>query len=111
MKQILIKKTESKNIVEGAEEYATRMHAGQKRQYIAAAWLHDVVEDTSATIGNIKNNFGGAMANIVAILTKGSNEEEYAKRFAKCKKEIMSSYSPDRPEIVYCETCYQQEVY
>ena len=88
MKQILIKKTESKNIVEGAEENATRMHAGQKRQYIAAAWLHDVVEDTSATIGNIKNNFGGAMANIVAILTKGSNEEEYAKRFAKCKKEI-----------------------
>ena len=30
---------------------------------------------------------------------------------AKCKKEIMSSYSPDRPEIVYCEKCYQQEVY
>jgi len=30
---------------------------------------------------------------------------------AKCKKEIISSYSPDRPEIVYCETCYQQEVY
>ena len=29
----------------------------------------------------------------------------------KCEKEIMSSYSPDRPEIVYCETCYQQEVY
>ena len=25
---------------------------------------------------------------------------------AKCKKEIMSSYSPDRPEIVYCEKCY-----
>lgn len=29
----------------------------------------------------------------------------------KCKKEIMSSYSPDRPEIVYCERCYQSEVY
>ena len=29
----------------------------------------------------------------------------------KCEKEILSSYSPDRPEIVYCETCYQQEVY
>jgi len=29
----------------------------------------------------------------------------------KCDKEIMSSYSPDRPETVYCETCYQQEVY
>ncbi|MFA5792003.1 MAG: hypothetical protein WC884_03110 [Candidatus Paceibacterota bacterium] len=30
---------------------------------------------------------------------------------AKCKNEIISSYSPDRKEIVYCETCYNQEVY
>jgi hypothetical protein len=30
---------------------------------------------------------------------------------AKCKKEMKTAYSPDRPEIVYCETCYQQEVY
>lgn len=30
---------------------------------------------------------------------------------AKCKKEISTNYSPDRPEIVYCEKCYQQEVY
>ena len=29
----------------------------------------------------------------------------------KCKKEIISSYAPDRPEIIYCEKCYQQEVY
>jgi hypothetical protein len=28
----------------------------------------------------------------------------------KCKKEIYSGYAPDRPEIVYCESCYQQEV-
>ncbi|MBI3619189.1 hypothetical protein HY213_04130 [Candidatus Peregrinibacteria bacterium] len=25
---------------------------------------------------------------------------------AKCAKEIQTSYSPDRPEIVYCEECY-----
>jgi len=30
---------------------------------------------------------------------------------AKCSKEIMSSYAPNRPEIVYCEKCYQAEVY
>ncbi|HEY4513619.1 MAG TPA: hypothetical protein VJH06_03865 [Candidatus Paceibacterota bacterium] len=30
---------------------------------------------------------------------------------AKCHKEITTNYSPDRPEIVYCEKCYQQEVY
>jgi len=29
---------------------------------------------------------------------------------AKCGKEIKTTYAPDRPEIVYCEQCYQQEV-
>ena len=28
-----------------------------------------------------------------------------------CKNEFETSYSTDRPEIIYCETCYQQEVY
>ena len=28
-----------------------------------------------------------------------------------CAVEFKTSYSPDRPEIVYCEKCYQQEVY
>ncbi|MBI5411732.1 hypothetical protein HZA43_00985 [Candidatus Peregrinibacteria bacterium] len=29
----------------------------------------------------------------------------------KCQKPIDSVYSPDRPEIVYCEQCYLKEVY
>ena len=29
----------------------------------------------------------------------------------KCNAEIITSYASDRPEIVYCEKCYQQEVY
>ncbi len=29
----------------------------------------------------------------------------------KCSKDIKTNYAPDRPEIVYCEHCYQQEVY
>jgi hypothetical protein len=28
-----------------------------------------------------------------------------------CKNEFQTSYAPDRPEIIYCEQCYQQEVY
>lgn len=28
-----------------------------------------------------------------------------------CEVEFETSYSPGRPEIVYCEKCYQQEVY
>ena len=29
----------------------------------------------------------------------------------KCEIEFETSYAPDQPEIVYCEKCYQQEVY
>ncbi len=29
----------------------------------------------------------------------------------KCEVEFETSYSPERPEIVYCEKCYQAEVY
>jgi hypothetical protein len=29
----------------------------------------------------------------------------------KCRKEIQTTYSPERPEIVYCEECYLKEVY
>lgn len=29
----------------------------------------------------------------------------------KCHIEFETSYAPDRPEIIYCEKCYQQEVY
>jgi hypothetical protein len=28
-----------------------------------------------------------------------------------CANEFQTPYSPDRPEIIYCETCYNQEVY
>jgi rRNA maturation endonuclease Nob1 len=27
-----------------------------------------------------------------------------------CKKEFETSYAPDRPETIYCEKCYQQEL-
>jgi len=29
----------------------------------------------------------------------------------KCEVKFETSYAPDRPEIVYCEKCYQKEVY
>jgi len=33
----------------------------------------------------------------------------YDRECMKCDKEIRTSYAPDRPEIVYCEKCYQAE--
>jgi CxxC-x17-CxxC domain-containing protein len=35
----------------------------------------------------------------------------WSRKCAKCGKEIQTTYSPDRPEIVYCEECYLKEVY
>ena len=34
----------------------------------------------------------------------------YDRTCAKCGKEIKTSYSPDRQEIIYCEQCYNSEV-
>ncbi|MCX6720680.1 MAG: hypothetical protein NTW11_02660 [Candidatus Staskawiczbacteria bacterium] len=28
-----------------------------------------------------------------------------------CQNEFETSYAPERPEIIYCESCYQQEIY
>jgi uncharacterized protein YbaR (Trm112 family) len=35
----------------------------------------------------------------------------WSRSCAKCKEPIQTSYAPDRPEIVYCESCYLKEVY
>lgn len=35
----------------------------------------------------------------------------WSRECAKCGKPIETSYVPERPEIVYCESCYLREVY
>lgn len=34
----------------------------------------------------------------------------FDRKCVKCAKDIKTTYAPDRPEIVYCESCYQSEV-
>jgi hypothetical protein len=84
------------NLIESARTFATSAHQriGQQRKYnnlpydvhlhavaklvasvtddpemIAAAWLHDTVEDTPATLDDIAENFGAAVAELVESLT------------------------------------------
>ena len=84
------------SLIESARTFATSAHQriGQLRKYnnqpydvhlhavaklvasvtddpemIAAAWLHDTVEDTSATLDDIAENFGTAVAELVEFLT------------------------------------------
>jgi hypothetical protein len=35
----------------------------------------------------------------------------YARKCAKCGKDIKTTYAPGRPETVYCEKCYLKEAY
>jgi len=35
----------------------------------------------------------------------------WKRQCAKCKKEIETTYAPERPEVVYCEPCYLSTVY
>ena len=35
----------------------------------------------------------------------------WTRNCAKCKKEITTNYSPECKEVMYCEMCFQQEVY
>jgi (p)ppGpp synthase/HD superfamily hydrolase len=55
---------------EHLERVAQRVaHVTDDRDAIAAAWLHDVVEDTPATIEDIEREFGPAVAQLVRALT------------------------------------------
>ncbi len=38
-------------------------------------------------------------------------DKENHEHKGKCEVEFKTSYAPDRPEIIYCEKCYQKEVY
>jgi len=44
-------------------------------------------------------------------LNKRNPRKLWDRKCDKCSKEIKTSYAPDRPEKVFCEKCYLEEVY
>ena len=90
-----------KDIIEKAEQFAVQAHGPQKRKYsgepyivhpievsqivrtvphtnamVAAAILHDVIEDTEATYDDVVVNFGVIIADLVNELTDVSKPED-----------------------------------
>lgn len=85
-----------RGLVDAAQRYATEAHAGQVREgsglpyichparvvtilcdvriqdedVLAAAWLHDVVEDTGQSLTDVRERFGVRVGELVALLTK-----------------------------------------
>jgi len=35
----------------------------------------------------------------------------YERNCDKCGEDIQTTYEPSRPETVYCEECYNKEIY
>ena len=71
----------------------------EDEEVIAAAVLHDVVEDTYATIDDIKDKFGGNISRLVAAETENkregqSKEETWRIRKQETIEHLM--YSPSR---------------
>jgi len=50
--------------------------AGGDEEMVAAAWLHDTVEDTPATLGDVEREFGSGVAQLVADLTDVSRPSD-----------------------------------
>ncbi len=115
------------DLVECAREFATTAHQriGQQRKYskqpyhvhleavarlvatisddqemIAAAWLHDTVEDTPATLDDIEENFGASVAELVEELTDVSKPSDGNRVQRKAMDRLHSAQASTRSKTV-----------
>jgi guanosine-3',5'-bis(diphosphate) 3'-pyrophosphohydrolase len=120
---------ERSDLVKDALEVARRAHAGQLRrgsdglpfidhpiavaellvksrygdEVIAAALLHDVVENSAIEIGEVRERFGDVVANLVAALTEDETipsyeerKEEHRWRVAEAGPQALAIFAADK---------------
>jgi (p)ppGpp synthase/HD superfamily hydrolase len=115
------------NTVERARVFATAAHSavGQLRKYtnepyivhpaevvsivrsvphteamLAAAWLHDVVEDTGVTIETVRAEFGAEVADLVSWLTDVSRPEDGNRAHRKAMDREHTAAAPAEAQTV-----------
>jgi (p)ppGpp synthase/HD superfamily hydrolase len=113
------------DLVQKAKAYATRAHEGQVRKYtgvpyivhpievmeivrtvkhddtmLAAALLHDVVEDTDCTLDDIRAEFGEDVTSLVADLTDVSELGDGNRQTRKAKDRAHSAGASDSAQTV-----------
>ena len=69
-------------------------------EMIAAAWLHDVVEDTGVTLDDIKSEFGPAVAELVFWLTDKSKPEDGNRAVRKAIDRAHSASAPPDAQTI-----------
>jgi len=124
-------------MISKARAFATRAHGeiGQKRKYsgepyivhpaavaakvtgvsdderlIAAAWLHDTVEDTPATLEDIRREFGDDVHDLVENLTDVSTPKDGNRRFRKeMDREHSAKGSPGAKTVKLADLIHNAE--
>lgn len=88
------------------QHYDAHVNVLEPEDLIAAAWLHDILEDTPTTLEEVEEKFGFAVANIVNLLTdkKGRNRLE---RHLRTYHAIRTD--PDATLIKLCDRRHNQD--
>jgi GTP pyrophosphokinase len=68
--------------------------AGYDEETIAAALLHDVVENSELTVAELHERFGGAVAGLVEVLSDRSSIESYSDRKAEHRARVAARGEP-----------------
>ena len=68
--------------------------AGEDETTQLAGLLHDVVEDTSYTVDDVRDAFGDEIADMVAALTEDAEIERYAPRKRELRRQIEAAGAP-----------------
>lgn len=114
-------------LVDLAKSFAIRYHGDQKRKYtgepywhhlehvasivseytddqqmIAAAWLHDVIEDTECTVDRVMDTFGVAVSQLVSGLTDVSTADDGNRATRKALDRIALSAQCRRVHTIKC---------
>ncbi len=115
--------------VQHAARFAAQAHGGQKRKYtgepyvshpeavativstvtsdpevLAAAWLHDVVEDTPVSLAEIRALFGDRVAQMVSDLTDVSVPSDGNRAIRKAlDRDHLAQASPEAQTIKYAD--------
>jgi len=87
-------------IVHPAEVAKIVRDAGGTEAMVAAAWLHDTVEDTGVTIETIRAEFGTEVAELVGWLTDVSRPEHGNRAHRKALDRAHSAAAPAEAQTV-----------
>lgn len=87
-------------IVHPAEVASIVAGAGGSETMVAAAWLHDTVEDTGVTIEVIRAEFGTEVAELVGWLTDVSRPEHGNRAHRKALDRAHSAMAPAEAQTV-----------